>query len=71
MADAPKTRFKVFFDRIDTPHHEEAMNKLLERVNNWELEGNRTIVAWEWRHMSESGLPSRTYVEVEVIYRET
>jgi hypothetical protein len=61
----------VFFDRINTPHREEAMNKLLERVDDWESKGNRTIVAWKWRHMEESMNPSRIYVEVEIMYRET
>ena len=65
------TRFKVFFDRVDTPHHEEAMNQLLERVDNWASEGNRAIMAWKWRHMAEGESPGRTYAEVEIIYRET
>lgn len=69
-ATRTKTRFKVFFDRISTPHREEAMNKLLERVDDWQSEGIRTVVAWKWRHIEESGNPGHIYVEVEIIYRE-
>ncbi|MFA5766507.1 MAG: hypothetical protein WC919_01100 [Candidatus Paceibacterota bacterium] len=65
-----RTLFKVFFDRINTPHREEAMNKLLERVDDWQSEGIRTVVAWKWRHIEESGNPGHIYVEVEIIYRE-
>ncbi len=66
-----RTRFKVFFDRINTPHREEAMNRLLERVDDWQSEGTRTIIAWKWRHMEEPGPPGHVYVEVEIMYRET
>jgi len=64
-----RTGFKVFFERVNTIHCEEAMNKLLERVNDWQSSGNRNVVAWKWRHMAEP--PGRIYVEVEIIYYET
>jgi len=66
-----KTKFKVFFDRIRTPHREEAMNRLLERVDEWQSAGCRTILSYKWRHMAERGDSSTIYVEVEIIYRET
>lgn len=67
-----RTRFKVFFERVSGSDHEAAMNKLLESVDDWLSEGNRSIVVWKWRHMNESpGVSGRIYVEVEVIYRET
>ena len=67
-----KTKFKVFFKRVDTKDHEAAMNALLEDVDKWLLEtGKRTVLSWKWRHMADrSNDPSPVYVEVEIIYSE-
>ena len=68
-----KTKFKVFFRRVDTKDHEAAMNVLLEDVDKWLLEGlgKKTILSWKWRHMPDRhNDPSPVYVEVEIIYSE-
>jgi hypothetical protein len=64
-----RTRFKVFFGRTNSPHCEEAMNELLKRVDDWASEGNKTILAWQWKHKVEN-MGKRLYIDIEVIYSE-